>query len=430
MADWQLTIRNQWAIRNQEFGNAGITMTPAELRPEHFAAYPPLGRQIAVRNLDVLRRLPLAFVPLLLREVIAYDWKFPAERQEVDAQFAYMSALPQAQLTRAMAAFDQLTLSPALTEVGWVRSPAEFSEQLSAHLWSTGQVASFRLAAIEFLNAVRAAIPPPMPATPRLGIVVVGQGVAANRYQLFRKLRRHGTYFTQVDAQGGLELLIRRLGDRAKSHPGPFAHWYIDGGAPTSSAPAGVELVAYRQLDSVRDAVVAKMRGMTRAGVGSEAQRSGLMQLRPADVGLDADGPVGILNHFKVSVLAEGSGVQFFSTTFVQWAAREVWRRAQPLTLLARFTPRMTEHSMNEALLGTSKPSVLDAEGALVDGDIGAYYTWLNQMRLTGADQSAFVAWFENHTEAIAVSPSTPRGVESHDPIDFSELLENIAPTH
>ena len=45
------------------------------------------------RGLEVLRQLPLSFVPLLLGEVIAYDSKFPAERQEVDAQFTFMSAL-------------------------------------------------------------------------------------------------------------------------------------------------------------------------------------------------------------------------------------------------------------------------------------------------------------------------------------------------
>jgi hypothetical protein len=70
---------------------------------------------------------------------------------------------------------------------------------LSAHLWTTNQIAEFRTAAVEFLNAVRAAIPPPGPAIPRLGVVVLGQGVAANTHPLFRKLRPRGTYYTQVN---------------------------------------------------------------------------------------------------------------------------------------------------------------------------------------------------------------------------------------
>ncbi len=56
---------------------------------------------------------------------------------------------------------------------------------------------------------------------------------------------------------------------------------------------------------------------MIRAGVGTEARRSALMQLTPEDVGLKGEGRRGKLNHFKVAVVSEGSGTQFFSTTFV-----------------------------------------------------------------------------------------------------------------
>jgi hypothetical protein len=214
-------------------------MRPAQLEPDHFVTYPPLARRVAIRGLDVLRRLPLSFVPLLLREVIAYDWKFPAERQEVDAQFAYLGSLSPEQLEQVMAGFERLTLSPALEEVDWVRSPSEFSERLSAHLWTTHQVATFRTAAVEFLKAVRAAIPPPGPAIPRLGIVVLGQGVTEHGFPLFRKLRPHGTYFTQVNPEDGLRIVLQRTAARAREHPIPFAHWYIDGGSPASPPPAG-----------------------------------------------------------------------------------------------------------------------------------------------------------------------------------------------
>jgi len=53
-------------------------MMPSELKPDHFKGYPPQGRDLAIRHLALLRLLPLAFLPILLREVIDYDWKFPA----------------------------------------------------------------------------------------------------------------------------------------------------------------------------------------------------------------------------------------------------------------------------------------------------------------------------------------------------------------
>ena len=42
---------------------------------------------LATEQLGLLQRLPLAFVPLLLRELIVYDWKFPTERRDLDGQF-------------------------------------------------------------------------------------------------------------------------------------------------------------------------------------------------------------------------------------------------------------------------------------------------------------------------------------------------------
>jgi hypothetical protein len=128
-----------------------------------------------------------------------------------------------------------------------------------------------------------------------------------------------------------------------------------------------------------------------------------------------------------VSLLTEGSGTQIYSTTFVQWAAREVQRRAQPLTLLARFQPRVRERPMNELLEGISQNAEPDPHGSLIDGDMGAYYTWLNQQRLSGADQAGFVVWFEGHGEAVAVGPGLPRATTDSMEIDLATLLHKIA---
>src|SRR5436305_15132552 len=114
-------------------------MTPKDLRTDHFDQYPPDARQLATSQLHLLQSLPLGFVPLLLREVIAYDWKFPAERKGLDGQFAYLTSLSPEALSRAMAAFSQLRLTAALEKTDWINSPAIFTEQLTAHLWTTHQ---------------------------------------------------------------------------------------------------------------------------------------------------------------------------------------------------------------------------------------------------------------------------------------------------
>ncbi len=173
-------------------------MLPASLESVQFAGYQPQARQLAIDHLDLLRRLPLAFVPLLLREVIAYDWKFPAERRELDTQFPYLSEKPD-----ILKPFAQLRLSAELERANWVNEPAQFSEQLTAHLWATHQIDQFRAAAVDYVHSLNLAKPQPILPAPRVGLVMMGQGVAENRYRLFRKLRPQGVYFNRVDPANG-----------------------------------------------------------------------------------------------------------------------------------------------------------------------------------------------------------------------------------
>ena len=204
-------------------------------------------------------------------------------------------------------------------------------------------------------------------------------------------------------------------------HSTAYAHWYIDGGQEADHDPA-LTSISYGGLEAVRAALLRKMRfEIEQPGMGPEALRSTLAQLRPKDFGLSEGDAV--LDRFSVKILTEGSGTQIYSTTFAQWAAREALRRAQPLTLLVRFAPRQRQKTMNELLSTRPEQAELDPIGSLVDADMGAYYNWLNQQRLTGADQSAFLVWFENHGDAVAISPAMPRGTESTAATDIQQLL-------
>ena len=157
-----------------------------------------------------------------------------------------------------------------------------------------------------------------------------------------------------------------------------------------------------------------------RPGMGPEELRTYLARLSPADLGISGD---PVLDRFDLRLFTEGSGTQNFSTTFAQWTAREALRRAQPLTLLVRFAPRQQQKPMNELLSNGNNAPDLDFMGSLVDADMGAYYHWLNQQRLPGAEHSAFLVWFEGHSQALAISPSLPAGTASSSVFDLGELL-------
>src|SRR5262245_59979685 len=204
---------------------------PLPIQVKHFKGYPPEARRVATNHIDLLRKLPAAFTPLLLQQVEAYDWRFPVERREIDQELAFLESLSEADRRRLFTGFEQLQLPSRLMDVKWASSPVEFSEQLSNYLWSTHQIDAFHEASSTYQKAVFAAMPNQPPAALRLGIAVIGKGVERNSYPLFRKFRPHGTHFKNVNPANGLKTLLAHVAERAARRPSSFDHWYIDGGS-------------------------------------------------------------------------------------------------------------------------------------------------------------------------------------------------------
>ncbi len=65
----------------------------------------------------------------------------------------------------------------------------------------------------------------------------------------------------------------------------------------------------------------------------------------------------------------------------------------------------------------------MDAVGSLIGADMGAYYNWLNQQRLLGAEKPSFLVWFEGHNSALGIGPSRPRQTESESGTDVTKIL-------
>jgi hypothetical protein len=402
-------------------------MNPSQLGASSFNSYRPHAKQLAQESLAVLQQLPLGFTPFLLKEIIEADVKFPIELRELENQLAYLKAMSAEQRTQELKPFAGLTLNTALESYDWVDLPGQFLEQLSAHLWATRQMDGFRAASESYVRKFHASVTPVPLAAARAGVVVIGQGVKdAASDRLFLKLRREGTLYTQVKPNDGLAILHAALEERARKLPAAYAHWYLDGGIAPSLA--GFSTVGYGQLASVRDALASKMlAGFQAQHFDPEMLRTTLARTTYESLGIKASGDWP-LEHFALTLLTEGSGTQIYSTTFVQWAAREAWRRAQPITLFARYAPRQRDRLMDEMLRGaqSSQAPETDPAGSLIDADMGAYYTWLNQQRLPGAEQARFLVWCENQPQAVVVSPAHKRGSVDSAPIDMAVLAQKV----
>jgi hypothetical protein len=400
-------------------------MLPRELQPEQFGSYPPEARKLAVAHVGALRQLPISFLPSLLRELIDYDFKFPVEQKAIEEELTNLTSLTPAQINDWFHSFERLSVSTKLEQLDWINQPAQFTEQLSAYLWSTHQLDTFRQAATDYGERLHSALPSePLP-TRRLGIAVIGQAVPSYDGTLFKNLRQHGTYFDQIKPDSGLETLIAAAEARAKRYDVPYGHWYVDGGEPAAHSQL-LTSVSYKALEPVRNALLKNMQAQIgRPGMGPEELRTHMAKLVPADLGMGKGGDPR-LDRFQLKVLTEGSGTQIFSTTFAQWTTREVLRRAQALTLVVRFAPRQKQRPMNELLTTKNDHPELDPEGSLVDADMASYYHWINQQRLPGDRDASFLVWFEGHNQALVVSPRLPRGTTSSSALGLGELLNLV----
>lgn len=402
-------------------------MLPEQLTADSFAGYPPKARDLAVKNLALLRQLPLGFAPLLLRETQGYDWRFPAEQRLVDDQFVYLQALSSDDRDRLFRGFAAISLPTSLEAIDWVSDPQDFLDTLTSQLWASHQIGAFRAAANDYVAKWRAVMPEPPPALPRLSVVVLGADVKLDNYPLFRKLRPYGVFFPRVDSDNAWPAIVAALTKRAAAHPVPYGHLYVDGAVSDPAAAASLNAISYGGLHAVRDALFARMQQVIRSGHGGpEELRTKMAQITPKELGLRSAPDDEAMSRFAVSILTEGSGTQIFSTTFVQWSAREALRRAQPCTLLLRFAPRQRQLPMNEMLSAKDPGTVSDPGGSMMDADMGAFYTWINQQRLTGHEQSAFLAWSQEHAQAVAIGPGLPLKTVSAGAVTMPQLLSQV----
>ena len=387
-----------------------------------FASYPPRGRDLATSHIAALNQIPVALLPVFLVDLKAYDWKFPVEQREVERRIEFAGANPS-----SLSGFSAIRVTPALDNPESVKDPQRFLSDMTAYLWSSLQMDAYRAAANRFVGLYSAAVEPALPAMPRLIMICFGRDAQLGTYPLFQKLRKFGQIRTNVRSEGAADALLTQLRERARSHPVPYAHWYVDGGSPLPGFPTdGVKPIIYPRLAPLNQQVLARMKACIEAGTGPEVMQEQLAELNQAAALATKSLADPCLQNFAVSLLTEGSGTQIFSTSFVQWTTREVLRRALPATVLARFAPRQRQRSFNAMVAAAGNTTDLDPDGSLIDADMAAYYAYLEMMRLPGSDAAVFLAWFENHSEAFVAGRHVPPATVSDLPTNMNNLLLDI----
>lgn len=130
------------------------------------------------------------------------------------------------------------------------------------------------------------------------------------------------------------------------------------------------------------------------------------------------------LRDFVVQLYLSGNGALIFSNAFVQWAASEIFRRARPHVLIARFGMRSKPKPFTSIAVFENQEKVStvsdidDPENSAVDAGILARYIWLSAARYVEYEQAACLCLSEHLNAAWMLAP--PRSALASTPEAFT----------
>jgi len=398
-------------------------MKPDQLQPENFRDYSPVARAFTVQNLALLRRLPLSICPSFLVQISDLDTCFPRERILLQNQCAALEAMQPGELDSLLAPIRAITLPPDISAMNWVKAPELFVERLSEVLWSSGQINAFHQAS----RTLFAAIPDPADGKERLLLIALGRGADLSRRSLLKKLARRGLRLEALQTNTAAQQMIGVLRQRSERTKEDYGHWYIDGGekwmAPAQQGKSSLIETSYTELAPLRDHLLQRMQDiLQQKKSGAELMRSALASTGPSALDSDKLSSDPVLQRFYTELFTKGSGTQVFSTSFVQWSGRELTRRAKPSTLLLRYAPRQRYRSLNEMI---EKPlaDALDPESSLIDGEMGAFYNWIEMNWISAPGKLTTLVWAEGSQRAVLIGPGTQPNTISHQRVTVLEAL-------
>ena len=282
----------------------------------------------------------------------------------------------------------------------------------------------------------------------RVVVVVYGRGIAIQRDKLWARLRAGGVRIPlRLEAAATPEMFLRALfaaGDRSllTALGAPDASWLVDAGEPlltlaeSDGGPAGpVTGLSSARLRGYREDLARALYKKVTEGVSGPQELASYARALeappPPGAVLGADPRVG---GFVRDVLLGGNGALLVSNTFVEWAAVQALRRAEPRLLVARFGVREKMKAFSSLLLFASArptdqvPVVEDPFGSFVDVAQLAYYVWLQAEKSAAyRGKTLYLFLAEGLDEMLAVRSDAAAPSPISAPVGLNDVRATMA---
>lgn len=415
-----------------------------QFKPQFNAALVGDAAELARTNDEALSRLPGTIQAFILVELQKWPMLFAPEQRYQRALLAHLSTMPAADLQQAVAGIARVEAESGCDRI--LRGdPARFQDEAQALLRKQKLLLAWRREVDSFFQPINPALEPelyPADGPRRLVVQLYGSGIAIDRNKLWSRFKGTGVRvpLQLTEAQRSAAFLSALFGAgadsqseppllasiRASGQLTPLDTWMVEshqalhdvcrvGSAPGESNTA-VTGLSYDLLREYREELMRALYGKVLTGVESPQAfaayaRSLKIAPNPAALLYSAD----ILQAFVRDVFLTGNGTLFVNNTFVEWAAVQALRRAQPRMLVTRFGVRHKFRPFSSMLLfsqpraSDQNPLVEDPVGSFVDVEQLSYYVWLNAEKGPAyRNRTLYLFLAEGVDELLAIRSDTP----------------------
>jgi len=179
--------------------------------------------------------------------------------------------------------------------------------------------------------------------------------------------------------------------------------------------------LSYDRLRPYRDDLTRALYRKVQDGVDSpQAFAAYARSLRIVPPGGTLINPAEILLAFVRDVLITGNGTLLMNNTFVEWAAVQALRRAQPRILITRFGVRDRLKPFSSMVLFSQPrptdhvPIAQDPAGSFIDVEQLSYYIWLNAEKNPAyRSHTLYLFLAEGVDEMLAIRSDAPAAAPS-----------------
>ena len=354
---------------------------------------------LARQHEAVLGRLPATVHAFILLELQKWSTLFGPEQRYQRVLLEHLARASTSELQQAVAGIVRVEAEAGCNRIAR-GDPGRFQDEAQALLRKRRLLPAWRREVDAFFQNVNPAIDAqlyPAEAPRRLIVQLYGSGIAIQADKLWSRFKGTGVRVPlTLEGTQGSAAFLRALAPAflAATESGrvaPLDTWIIEAHDSLHSSfqddVSGQSLTAlsYDRLREYRDDLTRALYSKIQSGVESpQAFAAFARSLRIAPSPDVLRHSANLLQPFVRDVFLTGNGTLFVNNTFVEWAAVQALRRAQPRLLVARYGVRDKLKPFSSLLLFSQPrasdqiPLIEDPVGSFVDVEQLSYYVWLN----------------------------------------------------